>query len=720
MTFITSSDAAFSQATEATLAIPFKPLSTDASKLDETSVPQEFSIDLARLLWNIKRAGVPLTGKIAQYAGFYLDGTETIWDPTTDNGSAPDDNTLPLPTNKQRNKSLDKLTFLIMFVLPFRMKALEKYYGDPLDTSATTWSSLANKLRVSPLIKLNMRGEQVNTQGLGDEYDTAAAFKHYGLESAITGTIGDEVKKKPLYVYLNLSTESPFSDSSRTRSVIHQPENILGLMDKRSPAPVFKKRFVQSGTYIGITPFAPFVPHFPTTPADYDSQIIEQEPASGRYYVVSKTNPVDKLYLERLLLDENLSDEVFELKGLRLTPAGVSNTSWFIASYYSLPSRKDDTTWSDRFGFDNGLPGVRGYVQFEKIALEGHSSMTMAWGLDMGRWWPSHYYNINFKVLINKNHAAQTPTVTDFALWYRGTRISDPLSFTVSATSATAVKTALLKLLELNEKAWNYKYANPKNPDTIVVDPIFNSGDPDPAYNTGYDVTIRRISMERPVAEYYNIYAGNIFYHAEQAGEAKANVKLVPEVEKDRFVANPEAVTAWNEFDGLMTKLFGGQAWLHPSNFEELTPGHETEEVARFGELMKRSIGIQRGPAFVLIRNNLALLKKFRLPKIVELYPRFVKEFVLPQYYDPIYAAVPADLKPRLNVAEKYVLLAYAYQGGAGSHPLINLAIKTKNVDLLIEAVNGFKYSDSTRKERIVTKLNDYFRRELYRNVEVT
>ena len=740
MTFINSGDAAFSQAVEASLAVPFKPLSTNPATLDPASVPQGFNSQLADLLWKIRTAKVPLTGKIAQYAGFYLDGGGVVqWDPTTDNGNESDDNTSPPPTNKQPNKSLDKLTFLIMFILPFRTKTPTTYYGDPLDTAATTWSSLANKLRLSPLKKLNTRGEQVNAQNvhcddagvdLGDEYDTPAAFKHYGFDSAVSGVAGTAVKHTRLYVYLNLSTEGSFSDdendSSNTRSVTQQPENILGLMNTGSPGPTYKERLVQSGTYASSDPFAPFLPHFPATPADYDSQLIEQELTSKRYYVVSKTSPADKLYLQLLQFDENLSDEVFELKGLKVRPAGVTNTSWFAARYYSKPHQKGDDAWFDNFGFDNGLTGLTGGVQFEKLALDGRSGMTLGWGLDLGRWWPQHYYNINFTILIYDNHAVQTPSVTDFVLLYRGTRVSDPLSFTVSATNATAVQTALVKLLELKNKAWNNTNVIPHNPDTIVVNPVLSSGYPD--YTKGYVVTIRRVNMTGAVDSYHNVYAGNVFYHIDESGEATANVKLLVEDEKARFVVNPDNVDlsgqpkAWNEFTDLMTKFFGGQNWLDPSHFKDLTAGHEAEEIARFEELMKRSIGLQGGAAFVLIRNNRPLLKKFRLPAVADLYPRFVKHFVVPNYYDTIVKNVPAALTPRLNAAERYILLSRAYQGPTGSNQDLNKAIESKNIDALIEMAKAFNVDPklAERKKRIVNNLNDHFRRVLYRNVELT
>ena len=80
----------------------------------------DFDPALWQLLQDIKTAGIPLRGKIAEYAGFYIKvgaTTTTEWDPTSDNGVNPD---LAQTGASQPNKSLDKLTFLIMFRLPFQ------------------------------------------------------------------------------------------------------------------------------------------------------------------------------------------------------------------------------------------------------------------------------------------------------------------------------------------------------------------------------------------------------------------------------------------------------------------------------------------------------------------------------------------------------------------------------------------------------------------------
>jgi hypothetical protein len=80
---------------------------------------------LWQLLQDIKTAEIPLRGKIAEYAGIYTNIGTTItseWDSTSDNGVNPD---LAQTGASQPNKSLDKLTFLIMFRMPFQGEVVE-------------------------------------------------------------------------------------------------------------------------------------------------------------------------------------------------------------------------------------------------------------------------------------------------------------------------------------------------------------------------------------------------------------------------------------------------------------------------------------------------------------------------------------------------------------------------------------------------------------------
>jgi hypothetical protein len=272
--------------------------------------PAGFDATLWALLKDVRDAGVPLKGKIAEYAGFYhktVNGsTQTLWDGATSdnknnhdwplstdasfiketphtkmrvesslgiikglyvsgdgiasgttvvdissstvelsnaNTSTKKKVTLTFTTQSpttglplQPNKSLDKLTFLIMFRLPFSQNALNDYYGDPLSDAEKlrgtpaknqrSWSYRANELRAGGSLKrLNQAGEQVNAsnQRCDDsgasiedaatkELSTAAAFLYYNDIGAVDldGSVETAVKAQPLHYYLAITTEGSF------------------------------------------------------------------------------------------------------------------------------------------------------------------------------------------------------------------------------------------------------------------------------------------------------------------------------------------------------------------------------------------------------------------------------------------------------------------------------------------------------------------------------
>lgn len=273
------------------------------------TVPLGFDMTLWALLKDIRDAGVPLKGKVAEYAGFYhktVNGSiQTLWDGTTNNKNNHDwplstdasfiDKTTPTkmkvesslgifsglyvsgdgitsgttvvsitgstmtlsaantstkakvtltfttqsPTTGlplQPNKSLDKLTFLIMFRLPFNSNINTgfSYYGKPDDSASTygdpknktqSWTYRGNQLRVTPLRRLNGAGEQLNADdercddsgnSIEDEttkeLSTPAAFLYYNDIGAadLDGLVETAVKAQPLYYYLAITTEGSF------------------------------------------------------------------------------------------------------------------------------------------------------------------------------------------------------------------------------------------------------------------------------------------------------------------------------------------------------------------------------------------------------------------------------------------------------------------------------------------------------------------------------
>lgn len=724
----------------------------------------DFYPALWQLLQDVKAAGIPLRGKIAEYAGFYYKvdtAITTEWDPTSDNGVNPD---LPQTGASQPNKSLDKLTFLIMFRLPFRVLSANVFYGDPITGPHTSWSYRANQIRSDAgLFRLNQAGEQVNADlercddkgaaldSSPGDLNTPGAYLYYNkIGSDLTGGVADAVKAQPLYLYLAVMTEGKFKPvaGDTTLSVVQTPENIVGLMGDPSdldstlfmtPTPILRRRAVVLGTYstTGFTP-STTIPNFATT-YPVDGAIIKKEIGGAHineYYVLptnlASTATSPRIYVRLKYPAEELSKNgthtkgavVFEMAGLKIIKAAATSTDAYYARYFTQDRS------SPKFGFTGA-----GDVQFENLAIVNQSGVTLGWGYDIGQGNREDFqYKITFKIWAYALAGQQPSGTTEFELRYKD-RSSKKIKFTAKADE---VQTALQSLLGLKKYPW------PDGPETITVTKVANSGDVN--YPTRWDITIIRANMDPdggdrgPFSDgtgaqgFFNIYSSNIFYQSNAAQltpnpeAVNPNIKITPALEKDRYVFNTaaSAVTAWTNFKELLTKFFGGVDWLDASHFTNAT----AQEITDFENILRGCYSIRRGNAFLPVFNQNTLLKKYNLPSVELLFPRWVTSLVKPKYYDKKVAKLSANLKDRINAAEKYVLTTIAYGGNLAKNNDLEEAITTKNIEKLIAVVNNRNQGDTfrTRRTTIVKHLAPTseqldegianFKKYLYRNIE--
>lgn len=715
------------------------------------TAPPNFNSTLWALLQDVKAAGIPLSGKIAEYAGFYRKTGVTgdaHWDPTSDNGANPDKKQTGV---SQPNKSLDKLTFMIMFHLPFRGTLSGSNYGDPLGVPTNSWSFRANALRVTPLHKLNSAGEQVDGNGKRCDdtgtpldssptldaslhgLDTPAAYAYYeNIASNLSGAIATAVKGQPLFLYLALVTEGRFNISSDANdvvlSVIQTPANIngLGTAENLTPKAVRRRREVELGMYqTGWTQGAVFTPgdqiaNFP--PYEVNGNLIEKETSGGsdRYFVLQLSPPTTnlKIYVrlkypaEELTKpgDHSLGSTVFELKGLKIEKEIASGQIRYYATYYTTSRRKY------QFGFiGDGVPPDYRDNQFDNMAIADMSGVTMGWGYDIGQGFRKNYqYNIVFNIWKYVNYSQQPSGTNSFVLRYKDRSIS--ISFNANAI---AVRTALLSLLQLKSTPW------PNGPDTITVSPASNTSDQN--YPSGWAVKIIRTNMDpgdsKPLAGYsdgsgfMNIYSSNVFYQVDPANEpVHQNITITPIMEKDRYVVN-QTDTAPAAWAALMVKLntfFGVADWRLAA-----FPGTSAQAVkdrTEFEALLRGCFAIRRGNAFLPVFNQNQFMKRFRLPMPDLLFPRWIKALVIPDYYKPKMNNLPAYVKSRTNAAERYVLTTIAYMGNVGSSADVNEAIREKSFKKLAALIKH-QPGNTTRRDEIKKNLQKYFQKQLYRNI---
>ena len=725
-----------------------------SSPVDANGVPTlfpGFNATLWALLQDIKAAGVPLTGKIAEYSGFYYrtnanGNVETRWDANTDNKNNSDHDQQPIATAAaQPNKSLDKLTFLIMFRLPFRKDSLNAHYGDPLAGPTTSWSYRANQLRTGTLRKLNQAGEQVNGSNRCDdsgvllddtstgELNTPAAYLYYNnIGSNLPAVVATAVKVQPLYLYLAVITEGSFKlnppPSDPTFSVVQHPEHISGLTDDKTPQPIPRRREVDLGMYKNVLGFEVFtpstsIPSFP--PYTIQNALIEKETSgahAGEYYVavpgpLPPPLPNERVYVRLKYPAEELSSNgthsigatVFEMDGLTIIQESTAGAEVYYASYYT---RKN--TWWPKFGFQGG-----GDIQFDNIATStGMSGVTMGWGYDIGQGSRESYqYNIKFTIWARSN--PQPAATTEFALRYKDR--STKIDFNASAKD---VEAALLSLLGLKEKPWPDEKNKPA-PRTVTVSKASSSGDPN--YPTGWAITIVRANMDGPKKlfsdqagemGFFNIYSSNVFYQEGAQDSAMPNVKITPILEKDRHVVNSaqSAAKAWATFNTLLNDLFDVADW-RVAAFPGTTP-QDIQDRNNFEMLLRGCYAIRRGNFYLPVWNHYSLMSKFKLPSVEFLFPRWVAHFMKLKYYDLKAANLRSDVRNRTNAAEKYVLTTIAYGGDFFSNQDLNDAIRSKDLTKLLALVDKRNPTLPTRRDTIRTNLIDRFKKHLYRNIE--
>jgi hypothetical protein len=666
----------------------------------------------------------------------------------------------------QPNKSLDKLTFLIMFRLPFRTLTPHLFYDDPIKeddpnhVNTTSWTYRANQLRTSPLLKLNQRGEQVNgnnkrcddsgrlLDATTGELNTPEAYLYYNDVSNVigkwfegpsldprqlTGLIKAAVEKVPVYFYLDITTEGSFEDPPPARnwkSIVQVPGNFIGLWglgtQNLTPKVIPRRREVELGMYLSPQKFTPSsdIPDFETT-YPVEGFIIRKDVAGthppDEYYVTTPLTAISKytVYVRLKYPAEEhhpsgthtIGSTVFEMEGLRISRDSTSGA--YFAAYHTA---KAIYKGPDDFEFDKE-------IQFDNIAFapvgggNNNSGVTMGWGFDMGQGRFHPQYKINFQIWLYLHASQQSGGHNEFLLRYKD-RCSAPIGFNASTGT---VEEALRSLLELNEKAWpdtiNGKPASVVPPKTITVKELKNGAI---EYPTGWDVTIIRTNMEKGKNGFSNIYSSSVFYQKNATLEiVNANIKITPILEKDRYVAATAATDsasfkAWNTFTATLTSLFGdGKDWLDPSHFTNANP----QDIHDFRDIIRGCYDVRAGNAFLPVFNHYKLLKKFNFPSLDIFFPLFIEEIVK-VFYNRKFGYLSQSIQDRANAAEKLVVLTIAYLAPYGRLSAnMEEAIKTKNLTVLrreVEANNG----PGVRRNKILRNLNRYFKQHLYRNIE--
>ncbi len=611
--------------------------------------------------------------KVAELAGFYSSSNTLSWDAT--------------------KVELDKLTFYVMFRLPYKDSGLNTKYTNPLGVSGTSWSVMGNNIRGasgSGLKKLNQAGEQVNSSGVhcdnaGNDissYSGQNAFDyyiinnrnepetkvwkdlHYGSAELNQQAV---IKAKPIYYLITILTEN---NPGNYKRAIHFPNNLVGDFDMDNkpnnindlPKPVYKKRRIKL--------------------IDGENQIVQPLTGSTFSIISNKKTVVETLGSTPRTLNvklyysgyEDINLERFELENLKIERGVENGQPAVFATYYSP------------------FPGK--LRMFEKIATPNLSGLTFGFGFDIGASQPNGYfYEIELDILKLNN------VTGDFKLHY-GSSLSDSISFN---SSNEELKTKILSLLELKEIS-NYKI--------IAISAITNSGVSN--YTAGWRVKIQRRFVPPPgyinqpnskskpkIHRVFRVYEHNIFYYPHDGDFAQNKIKILPEKEWDRWKVRSKAVTIYNKFETKINKIFGPDPaapndpldWLKPSRH------HIGFSKSDFIKDIRYAFGIQAGPAATLFYNINDRLMLFQMPDFNTNYPNYYTHIFSVDYFQKAKESIDASLHDRMNLAEKFVMVMIQYQGpmtkGKRKALALESAIRTKSVNKLIEVATNYATNSS-------------------------
>jgi hypothetical protein len=552
--------------------------------------PDGFNLDLWALLQAVKTAGIPLRGKIAEYAGFYykVDATiTTAWDPTSDNGVNPD---LPQTGASQPNKSLDKLTFLIMFRLPFQGEVVEVSppltnpeadlynnrkivkkddntyalgaFHEILDSEGNVTSvlfQLCTVTRSNPIDNFEIGGKDLF-------YDTPTdSFYVYGGNNGpYVSHFGDPMANP-------IDTDATTGTWSRRANVIRSASGLKRLNGAGEQVALVGgvyKHVDDAGNEVSFdyhtTPTPETANAYTYYGIDFNDLYPEKVPAEsiGKQATINTIKTVP-LYYFLTVYTEN-------------RPQSYDRSAHF-------PENQLDPLYSDAT-----------HTLIWRTRTTSASGLTFGLGYDIGGNFKNAYvYDINFKI------QKKTGMTGDFTLSYADR------SRSVGSNRAD-VKLKLSQMIGI---------------DQALID-IKDATSFDPGYSSGWVITIKRgMSGQADASRYFNVYSHELKY-SPAAGENPPNVLITP-TDEARYVERasgelpqPTAANPHGNYQTLETLLNG---FFVSGDFTNPGPNEEDKhkigfDPAGFKAAVKSIIGLSGGPAGVVYWNNDAPFKAFQMP----------------------------------------------------------------------------------------------------------
>ncbi|MBC8756562.1 hypothetical protein H2O64_17960 [Kordia sp. YSTF-M3] len=600
--------------------------------------------------------------KISEYAGFSHNATTNTVDFTS------------------ANVSLDKLTFYVIFKLPYTHTNFT--YEDIADgdtsstiaTSPTTWGKYANYIRNltgSGIKKINSAGEQVNSSGKpvdGSNVDIEGwhkeeAYTYVGEtpfngsytiptgltpsatekamlfgqndETAVAGETPLDITKIPLYFYLLAKVENPYSNSywlnpsltsTRISRIPHWPAGIT--------TKVYRKHFVKESS----NPDSVTVTNGTHTLA-HDT--------AGTCLTITQVNATTNVQTSHKVYVEAMDTESLSFEGLSLSDADevIKDTNGLKA------------VWKDKY---------------DHPTLQNNSGLTFGMGVDIGATF-NGYYEIEIDI--------QFSGAGTFRLYYGGRRTA---AINVNVTCAS-LQTTIRSLIEDNSSRTK----------------VTNS-------TGGTSGTPAKIKILRQYASNQKAYNHRIYVEDETS---TASVTLSPNAENDRWKERTSADNDdWYFYNELLNYSFSN----NPVNgfyqhWETAIPG-DFADIGPRSKYLKRSFGCRSKASYHIWDEQKDLINDIEIKTYVRNLRATFHKFFIPRFYD--LQRTLRDGTQRYN-GRKYKNGVYSEEGRDTVQYLLNdtrLKAKPNQAELFAIVLLNYNFPSRyrARRKELIDAINQH------------
>lgn len=597
-------------------------------------MPSGFDTALWQLLQDIKAAGIPLRGKIAEYAGFYRKIGATItteWDDTSDNGVNPD---LPQTGTSQPNKSLDKLTFLTMFRLPFQGEVVEVSPA-LTDPGADLYNNRRIVKKVDGTYALGAFHEVLNSSGKV----TSVSFQLCAITrpNPITNF---EIGGKDLFYdettnsfYVYGPYVSNFGDPlASTGSTWSKRANDIR-------AAIGLKRLNGAGEQ--VMDIGGKWEHVDNTGKVISFDYNTPDTANAyAYYEINFNN----LYPGRVPAEFIPTDEQETITAIKTLPL-----------YYFLTIYTENRPWKRTETRKNGFDRRAHFPENMVNPLYSNTDPTLLWrtntpagsgltfgaGLDIGgSYYQSYVYKVEFTI---KKQASASGNL-EYA------DRSEPISL---ITNVSTLKSTLSKLIGINENQ-------------IGIEDLSSHV----GYDAGWKVEIERGMYKlgqgyyKDEHGYHNVYSHELTYIPSK-NETPSKALIEPTTNSARYKERT-ALPSRNlqTFKDLLNKYFSSNDYANPHvavDGPHLPNFNEKE----FNDALALIFGLLGGPAGVIYWNNQAVFNAFQMPwphrTIIKNYEEvFSKDYYTKKLLDDKVVS-KLELGAQPNVVEKTLFASIQY-----------------------------------------------------------